>query len=59
VEKEGIDPTNNRAESNIRPGVIMRKIRQGNKTDDGARVQTRMMSIIWTLKMRGYASRND
>jgi transposase len=54
VEKEGIEPTNNRAERDLRPAVIMRKISQGNKTDDGARAQARMMSIFRTLKMRGY-----
>lgn len=44
--KEKIEPTNNHAEREIRPAVLMRKISYGNRSDSGAQNQAILMSII-------------
>ncbi len=46
-------PTNNWAEINIRPAVIMRKNSYGNRSRAGADVQALLMSVFRTLKLRG------
>jgi len=43
-----IEPTNNRAERQLRPEVIMRKITFGNRSDLGAYNHALLMSIIQT-----------
>ncbi|MGI6455596.1 MAG: IS66 family transposase [bacterium] len=48
-----VPPTNNHAEREIRPAVIMRKVIQGNRSDRGARTQMILMTIFRTLKARG------
>jgi transposase len=48
-----VPPTNNHAEREIRPAVIMRKVIQGNRSDRGARTQAILMTIFRTLKARG------
>lgn len=47
-------PTNNHAEREIRPAVIMRKMIQGNQSDTGAKTQSILMTIFRTLKRRGH-----
>lgn len=44
-----VDPTNNRAERDLRPGVITRKTQGCNKTDAGARKHVVLASISSTL----------
>lgn len=51
--KTGVDPTNNFAEREIRPTVLMRKISYGNTTEDGARTQSIIMSLIRTYRKQG------
>lgn len=51
--KAGMDPTNNHAEREIRPAVLMRKISYGNRSDRGAKNQAILMSMIRTAKKRG------
>jgi len=53
LKKPHIPPTNNHAEREIRPAVIMRKVMQGNQTDQSARTHAVLMSIYRTLKRRG------
>jgi len=43
-----IEPTNNRAERQLRPMVIMRKLTFGNRSDLGALNQAAIMSIVQT-----------
>lgn len=43
-----IEPTNNRAEPQLRPYVIMRKITFGNRSESGAENHQVLMSIIQT-----------
>lgn len=51
--KAGTDPTNNFAEREVRPAVLMRKTSYGNRSDAGARTQAILMSVIRTAEKRG------
>jgi hypothetical protein len=48
LDDPSIEPTNNRAERQLRPMVIMRKLTFGNRSDSGASNQAAIMSIIET-----------
>lgn len=48
MDNPEIEPTNNRAERNLRPNVIMRKITFGNRSISGARRHEIIMSILQT-----------
>ncbi len=48
----GCEPTNNNAEREIRPAVLMRKTSYQNASSDGADTQAIMMSVIRTAKKR-------
>jgi hypothetical protein len=50
---EGAEPTNNIGEQGVRPPVMWRRICQGNKTDQGARVTERLLTVIQTCRMQG------
>ena len=52
LEHPEVPPTNNLAERELRPAVIMRKVMQGNRSDQGARTQSILMTIFRTLKRR-------
>jgi DNA-directed RNA polymerase subunit N (RpoN/RPB10) len=52
--EENVDHTNNHAEREIRPAVIMRKVIQQNRSDRGAHTQEVLMSVFRTLKLRGH-----
>ena len=52
IEKN-LEPTNNNAEREIRPAVLMRKISYGNRSPQGRKNQAIMMSIIRTAQKRG------
>lgn len=45
---------NNLAERMIRPAVLLRKTSQGNRSEDGAAVQSVLMSVYRTLKLRAH-----
>lgn len=47
---EAVEATNNRAERELRPAVITRKLSAGNKTKSGARVWQTLASVRQTLK---------
>lgn len=51
--KSGVDATNNAAEREIRPAVLMRKTSYGNRSDQGAENQAILMSMIRTANKRG------
>lgn len=51
--KSGVDATNNAAEREIRPAVLMRKTSYGNRSDQGAENQAILMSMIRTASNRG------
>ena len=52
LEDPTVPATNNHAEREIRPAVIMRKVMQGNRSDKGAQTQSVLMSLLRTLKRR-------
>jgi transposase len=47
-----VDPTNNHAEREIRPAVLMRKISYGNRSNQGTQNQAILMSIIRTAQKK-------
>lgn len=48
LDDPSVEPTNNRAERQLRPMVIMRKLTFGNRSDLGASNQAVIMSIVET-----------
>jgi transposase len=53
VEFDGVPPSNNHAEREVRPAVLMRKASFGNQSDRGAWTRAVLMSVMRTLKVRG------
>lgn len=43
---ENIDATNNRAERELRPAVLMRKVSHGNRSNQGAHIQEVILSLV-------------
>ena len=54
LDYDDVPHTNNHAERELRPAVIMRKVIQQNRSDKGAHTQAVLMSIYRTLKLRGH-----
>jgi len=52
VKDPEIPPENNRAERELRPTVIARKISLGSQSRRGALTRSRIMSVLWTAKKR-------
>ena len=50
---EGAEPTNNRAERNIRPTVVLRKTNGGTSSELGAEFVGNLQSIMLTAKCQG------
>ena len=53
LEKPWVDATNWRAEQAIRPAVVNRKVWGGNRTEDGAKAQGVLMSVLRTCWQAG------
>ncbi len=53
VEFEGVPSSNNHAEREVRPAVLMRKASYGNQSERGAATRAILMSVCRTLKNRG------
>lgn len=53
VTEPEVPPTNNWAELNIRPAVVMRKNSYGNRSSAGANTQSILMSLARTCELRG------
>lgn len=53
VEHKGVEPTNNTAESALRPAVLWRKNSFGSQSAEGSLFVARMMTVISTLKAQG------
>ncbi|WP_197525515.1 IS66 family transposase [Pseudobythopirellula maris] len=51
---DGVDPTNNHAEREVRPAVQMRKNSYQNASPSGAHTQAVLMTVFRTLKRRGH-----
>lgn len=52
VDNPEIESTNNRAESGLRPLVVIRKISYGSKSEDGAETTAKLMSVLQTVKLQ-------
>ena len=50
---EGVPPSNNHAEREVRPTVLMRKASYGYQSERGARTRAVLMSVMRMLKKRG------
>lgn len=48
IYHEGVEPTNNIAERGIRPAVQWRKLCFGNRTDNGAVLTSRLLTVVRT-----------
>ena len=53
VRVPGVEPTNNRAERAIRPGVMLRKRSFGTDSERGSRFVERMLTVQASMKMQG------
>jgi len=53
LDVDGLDPTNNHAERQLRSAVITRKISCGSRSDNGARRHSIIASIFATAKQHG------
>lgn len=53
IRVEGVDPTNNKAERELRPSVIMRKTSGGSRSPEGANAYSLITSLISTCRARG------
>jgi len=51
--KSGADPTNNFGEREIRPAVLMRKTSYCNRSENGAKNQSILMSVIRSVEKQG------
>jgi transposase len=52
VDVEGVDPTNNHAERQLRHGVILRKTSFGTQSERGSRYLERMLTVVATLRQQ-------
>ena len=59
LKHDGVDATNNRAERQLRPAVIARKVSCGNKTPKGARAFEILASLAATARQRGHCFVTD
>jgi transposase InsO family protein len=48
--REGVEPTNNRAERDLRPAVIARKVSHCSKNERGARAFEAFTSVLQTFR---------
>ena len=52
VHVEGVEPTNNLGERQVRPGVLWRKNSFGTQSEAGSRFVERIMTVVATLKQQ-------
>ena len=50
LAEDGVEPTNNRAERDLRPAVIARKVSQCSKNERGARAFEAFTSVLHTIR---------
>lgn len=55
LSHDEVEPTNNRAERQIRPAVVVRKISAGNRTPAGARTHEVLTSLLATFHQHRHA----
>lgn len=52
VDNPEIDSTNNRAERGLRHAVVIRKISNGSRSEDGANITCKLLSVMQSLKLQ-------
>lgn len=52
VHHEGVEPTNNHAERQLRPAVLWRKRSFGNHSANGCRFAERILTVVQTLRLQ-------
>jgi transposase-like protein/transposase len=52
VNNPEIEPTNNLAERGLRHAVVIRKISNGSRSEDGAETTARLLSVLQTVKLQ-------
>jgi len=52
VDNHEIDSTNNRAERGLRHAVVIRKISNGSRSEDGAEITAKLLSVLQTMKLQ-------
>ena len=52
VDNPEIDSTNNRAERGLRHAVVIRKISNGSRSENGAEITGRLLSVLQTAKIQ-------
>ena len=50
LSEDGVEPTNNRAERDLRPAVIARKVSHCSKNSNGARAFEAFTSVLQTIR---------
>lgn len=53
VDHDGVEPTNNHAERELRTCVLWRRRSFGSQSDDGERYAARIMTVVQTARKRG------
>ena len=51
--RDGVEPTNNRAERALRPAVLWRKSSFGHKSESGKQFVERLLTVAGTLRLQG------
>jgi transposase len=54
LEYEGVSPYNNHAEQQMRLPVLTRKVSQQNRSDDGAKTQSILMTLFRSAQLQGH-----
>jgi transposase/transposase-like protein len=52
VDNPEIESTNNRAERGLRHAVVIRKISNGSKSNDGAKTTAKLLSVMQSMKLQ-------
>ena len=52
VDNPEIESTNNRAERGLRHAVVIRKISNGSKSNDGAKTTAKLLSVMQSIKLQ-------
>ena len=55
IDRDGIEPTNNQAERDLRPAVLWRRGTFGTRSEAGSRFASRVLPVWATSKKRGVA----
>ena len=54
LEYEGVSPYNHHAEQQMRPPVLTRKVSQQNRSDDGAKTQSILMTLFRSAQLQDH-----